>query len=202
MVTASHLHNLWEYEKVSLSNRARGHSHQSGSSLQYRNLTETFHAYFNLSATETWWSGCQDEWFELCFCMYSLTPFAYNVYLKLRDHLLPCIQVTLQQKAEFCLKLSMPPYGFPLSPDKTAHDFVFLNHESIYQQKIIWFNFTIYDIQHGTDIVKLGGSHCNVMLLVDLMDDSSPSDFHSFLYKRVLGTYHANMIYTGPGMLA
>jgi len=80
------------------------------------------------------------------------------------------------------------------------HNFVFFNHESIYQHKVIWFNFTTYDVQHGTDIVKLGGSHCNVMLLTDRTDGSSPSDFHPFLYARVLGTYHTNVIYTRPGM--
>ena len=78
---------------------------------------------------------------------------------------------------------------------------MFLNHESIYQHKVIRFNFTTYDIRRGTDIVKPGGSRCNVMLLADLTDGSSPSDFHPFLYARVLGAYHANVIYTGPGML-
>jgi hypothetical protein len=85
---------------------------------------------------------------------------------------------------------------FPLSPDKTARDFVFFNHESIYQHKVIRFNFTTYDIRRGTDILKSGGSRCNVVLLAD----PGPSDFHPFLYARILGAYHANVIYTGPGM--
>jgi len=77
---------------------------------------------------------------------------------------------------------------------------MFFNHESIYQHKVIWFNFTTYDVWRRTDIVKPRGSHCNVMLLTDHTDGSSPSDFHPFLYARVLSTYHANVIYTGPGM--
>jgi hypothetical protein len=36
------------------------------------------------------------------------------------------------------------------------------------------------------------------MLLADTTDD--PSNSHHFLYARVLGAYHANVIYTGPGM--
>lgn len=35
------------------------------------------------------------------------------------------------------------------------------------------------------------------MLLADNSD--APADLHRFLYARVLGVYHANIIYTGPG---
>ena len=168
-----------------------------GDSLQYRNLTETSHAYSNLSTAEPWWSSCQGEQFWLCFCMYSFRPLAQNFYSKLRDHLLPHIQAALQQEAESHPGLSTPLNVPPLSLDKTTHDFVFFNYESIYQHKVIWFNFTSYDIWHRTNIVKLGGFHCNIMLLADCADGSSSSDF---LYARVLGAYHANVIYTRPGM--
>ena len=50
----------------------------------------------------------------------------------------------------------------------------------------------------GTDIVNVGTSHCNIMLLADDADGSSSS--HHFLYARVLGAYHTNVIYTGPGV--
>ena len=129
--------------------------------------------------------------------MYSFRPLAQNFYLKLRDHLLPHIQAVLQQGAESCSGLSTLLNVPPLSLDKTAHDFVFFNYESIYQHKVIQFNFTSYDIWRGTDIVKPGGSRCNIMLLADRVDGSSSSDF---LYTRVLSAYHANVIYTGPGM--
>ena len=39
------------------------------------------------------------------------------------------------------------------------------------------------------------------MLLANHADGSADSsDSHHFLYARVLGAYHANVIYTGPGM--
>ena len=39
------------------------------------------------------------------------------------------------------------------------------------------------------------------MLLVDNTDATDgSSNLHHFLYARVLGVYHANVIYTGPGM--
>jgi hypothetical protein len=42
-------------------------------------------------------------------------------------------------------------------------------------------------------------SHCNVMFLADHAGGSADSSTsHHFLYARVLGAYHVNMIYTGP----
>jgi hypothetical protein len=46
-------------------------------------------------------------------------------------------------------------------------------------------------------MINAGTSCCNVMLLTDDADSSSP---HHFLYACVLGAYHANVIYVGPGM--
>jgi hypothetical protein len=45
------------------------------------------------------------------------------------------------------------------------------------------------------------------MLLSDLQtgatsDTSNASTAHPFLYARVIGIYHVNAIYTGPGMTA
>jgi hypothetical protein len=39
------------------------------------------------------------------------------------------------------------------------------------------------------------------MLLADQVDGATDSsNLHPFLYARALGAYHANVIYTGPGM--
>jgi len=71
----------------------------------------------------------------------------------------------------------------------------------MYHHKLIRFHFTTYDIQCGTDIVNPGTSRCNVMLLADDAEGSViSSNLHHFLYARVLGAYHVNVIYTGPGM--
>ena len=52
---------------------------------------------------------------------------------------------------------------------------------------------------HGTDIIRPGMNCCNIMLLADLMDNPVPTSHH-FLYVWVLGVYHVNVTYTGPGM--
>jgi hypothetical protein len=87
------------------------------------------------------------------------------------------------------------------SPEGNACDFVFLKNDRIYHHRIIRFHFTTYDVQRGTDIVNPGTSHCNIMLLADDAEGSIiSSNPHHFLYARVLGAYHVNVIYTGPGM--
>jgi hypothetical protein len=73
--------------------------------------------------------------------------------------------------------------------------YVFLKKDRIYHHKVCRFHFTIYDVQHGMDVINPGTSHCNIMLLAE---DGSLD--HHFLYAHVLAAYHANMIYTGPGM--
>ena len=53
----------------------------------------------------------------------------------------------------------------------------------------------------GQDIINCGTPHYNVMLLSSLTSDSESSSKCRYLYARVLGAYHANVTYTGPGML-
>jgi hypothetical protein len=85
--------------------------------------------------------------------------------------------------------------------DGNACNFVFLKKDRIYHHNLSRFHFTTYDVQHGTDIINPGTSHCNIMLLADNADAADGfSDLHHFLYARVLGVYHANVIYTGSGM--
>jgi hypothetical protein len=118
----------------------------------------------------------------------------------LKAHLLPRIQAVLQREAETRPELSIAVNMFPPSQDDAAHNFVFFKNESLYQHKTIRFNYTTYDMRRGTDIVKPDGPRCNVMLLADHPGGSNPSNLHHFIYARVLGVYHANVIYTGPGM--
>jgi len=83
------------------------------------------------------------------------------------------------------------------SLDENLSHFVFLKNDNIYHHKRVRFHFTTYDVQRGTDIVNSGTSRRDVMLLAS--DSKRSSSPHHFLYARVLGAYHANVIYTGPG---
>jgi hypothetical protein len=132
---------------------------------------------------------------SLCLLLNCINPMQ-NFLPKLRKHLLPRIQTALLQEAE-----SLSETGPLHSPNSDASNFVFLKNDCIYHHKLIRFHFTTYDVQRGTDIVNPGTSCCNVMLLADNTEGSVTSlNPHHFLYARVLGAYHVNVIYTGPGM--
>ncbi|KAF9235723.1 hypothetical protein BU15DRAFT_51036, partial [Melanogaster broomeanus] len=65
----------------------------------------------------------------------------------------------------------------------------------IYQHLLLCLNYTTYDLQHETETVNLKTDRCDIMLL------SQPDGLktHPFCYAHILGIYHANVIYTGPG---
>jgi hypothetical protein len=80
--------------------------------------------------------------------------------------------------------------------------FIFFKGERIYAHRLVRFNYTTYDIRRAQDVVNPGTSHRDVMLLNPArFDNTASNNNHAFLYARVIGIYHANVIYTGPGSL-
>ena len=139
----------------------------------------------------------------ITFRLFFLTSLVQNFLSKLRSHLLPRIQATLRQETDalhgpICVTSAANPAS-PIILDETSRDFVFFKSDCIYCHKLLRLNFTTYDVRRGTDIVRPGTTRCNIMLLADLTDSPAPNS-HRFLYARVLGVYHANVIYTGPRM--
>jgi hypothetical protein len=78
------------------------------------------------------------------------------------------------------------------------HDWltVLLRHDRIYKHNIMRVNYTTYDVRRAQDVIHPASSHCNVMVLNPNAGDSAG---HPFWYARVLGIYHANIVYTGLG---
>lgn len=117
---------------------------------------------------------------------------------KLRAHLLPRIQTVLQVEAA-----TLPEYLRTEIPvrDPTKRDdcdLIFFKHDKLYLHKLARFNYTTYDVQRGQDNIHPGHSRSNVMVLANVDSDATS---HHFWYAQVLGIYHANVIYTGSGML-
>lgn len=54
-------------------------------------------------------------------------------------------------------------------------------------------NYTTYNVRRKQDMINPRTSHCNIMVLADNED----LDDHPFLYARVIGIFHANVVYTG-----
>lgn len=80
--------------------------------------------------------------------------------------------------------------------DDTGHgtsdalDKIFFHNDRLYEHHICRINYTTYDVRRAQDVVNARTSHCNVMVLAS----QGPHRFH---FARVLGIYHANVIYTG-----
>jgi len=131
---------------------------------------------------------------------------------KLKDHLLPRIKTLLSQEiaANAHDNPSQPLVQSPgledvaiLSADgqaQAAHDSVLFKNDCIYRHHIARFNYTTYDVRRSQDVINPRTSHRDVMLLVS-PDDAETNSNHAFLYARVLGIFHTNVIYTGPERL-
>jgi hypothetical protein len=62
-------------------------------------------------------------------------------------------------------------------------------------------NYTSYDVRRSQDVINASSAHCNIMTLTDTHDDQDQDTIHPFSYARVLGIYHVNVVYVGPGMI-
>jgi hypothetical protein len=94
-----------------------------------------------------------------------------------------------------CLDASLEP-----SPNWQA---VLFKHDRMYKHNIMRINFTTYDVRRDEDVIH-SGTHAqsNVMVLNPETSDtllSGADNHHPFWYARVLGIYHANVIYIGEG---
>jgi hypothetical protein len=120
-----------------------------------------------------------------------------NFYSKLKAYLLPRIREMLQEAAALPELSGVGMASADRLPPPTDNDgtnFVFIKNDLIYHHRVTRFHFTTYDVRRGTDVINPGTARCNIMLLADTTDP------HHFLYARVIGAYHANVIYTGTGM--
>ena len=77
------------------------------------------------------------------------------------------------------------------TPSQLTH--VLFKGNKIYRHRLLRINYTTYDLQREFDSINPRTDHRDIMLL------SNSDDHHPFCYAQVLGIFHANIIYTGPG---
>ncbi len=86
-----------------------------------------------------------------------------------------------------------------------AQKCVIVKDNRMYQHKLARFYYTTYDVRRSEDVINPRTSHSNVMLLSSSESETNKKDnlhetwTHPFLYARVIGIYHVNVVYTGPG---
>lgn len=117
---------------------------------------------------------------------------------RLKEHLLPRILALL--------KIETPTFKpGDSSISEMARDAVLIKDNRIFAHKLARFYYTTYDVRLSEDVINPRTSHCDVMLLSDINSDAAnplgtAAAEHPFLYGRVIGIYHVNVIYVGLGM--
>jgi hypothetical protein len=72
---------------------------------------------------------------------------------------------------------------------------VVLKHDRFYQHNTMHTSYTTYDVRRGEDVIHAGPPHCDIMTLNSAFSEDSSE--HPFCYARVLGIFHANVVYLG-----
>ncbi|KAF8834372.1 hypothetical protein BDN67DRAFT_992676 [Paxillus ammoniavirescens] len=114
-------------------------------------------------------------------------PTVKNFIPKLKAHLLPHVKI-LHSDTQDCLLTYNEDH---ISEADLGQ--VVLKGERIYRHNLFRINYTTYDVRRAQDSVNPLTDHRNIVLL------SPEPSVHPFCYARVLGIYHANVIYIGPG---
>ncbi|KAG6912752.1 hypothetical protein DXG01_012439, partial [Tephrocybe rancida] len=118
-------------------------------------------------------------------------PAVQGFIPKLKKHLLPRVQALLAQEPSHA-DLSAPTNG------QDDWQSILLRQERIYRHNIMRVHYTSYDVCRGADVIHVKTSHCNIMLLNPDFNGDPITD-HPYLYARVIGIYHANVVYAGRG---
>lgn len=72
-------------------------------------------------------------------------------------------------------------------------DSVLFKHDRMYRHNIMRINYTTYDVRRKQESINPATPHCDIMVL----SDNEHSSDHPFIYARVIGIFHVNVVYTG-----
>ncbi|KAH7917181.1 hypothetical protein BV22DRAFT_1052620, partial [Leucogyrophana mollusca] len=119
---------------------------------------------------------------------------------KLRRHLLPRIKDILAKENGLSSARDSVPVPGATHTSADPEGSVYIKAERMYRHNMLRLNYTTYDVRRAQDMINPSTSKCNVMLLANTVDSEIIGQ-HPYLYARVLGIYHVNVTYVGPGMI-
>ena len=85
------------------------------------------------------------------------------------------------------------------STSQPTTDQVLFKDSRIFQHKVLRVNYTTYDVRRDQDIFNPGGDHRDLIMLATPGSDEELETQHRFCYARLIGVYHANIHFIGPG---
>ena len=84
------------------------------------------------------------------------------------------------------------------SASEATIDHVLLRGGHLYQHNVFRINYTIYNVNHGQENFNLNSQHSDIIMLAENCE--SQVALHPFCYAWIIGIYHANVQYIGPGL--
>jgi hypothetical protein len=110
------------------------------------------------------------------------------------DH--PALQL-LREKAAHLQESERLPLHHP------DHERILFQSDRLYRHDILHINYTSYDLRREQDVLNPNTSRKDVMCLRREIKTAAHRSGaqNRFLYARVLGVFHANVAYSGPGSL-
>jgi len=117
--------------------------------------------------------------------------FLQNFWAKLKMHLFARITATRSHGDD-------TGSSFPVSSSTAGLDRLFFKKECLYEHNVLRINYTTYDVRRAQDVINPNTDHKDIMFLS--LEDTG--DSHQYVYARVLGVYHANVIYTGSDSMS
>jgi hypothetical protein len=112
-----------------------------------------------------------------------------DFWTKLKRHILSRFQ-TQQVKIGHLSGIYVEPVSLEL-------DRLFFKKDCMYRHNTMRINYTTYDVRRDQDVINPNTDHCDVMLL---SETEGTVRRHQYTYARVLGIYHVNAFYLGPGI--
>ncbi|KAJ3542953.1 hypothetical protein NMY22_g3318 [Coprinellus aureogranulatus] len=132
--------------------------------------------------------------------------------LKLKQHLYPRVIEALIAEA----KTDLERYGRALArltelansnseASEADADNIYFHSETIYRHNVLQVQYTTYDCRLGCDTMNPSTSRRDFMCLTSRdgpsSDTATDGEGNDFVYGRLLGIFHANILYMGPGAL-
>ena len=123
----------------------------------------------------------------IMFWKWNRSPNFQDFIPKLKHYLLPCI-LAMHDCALGSSTTSQPMI-----------DQVLFKDGRIFRHKVLRINYTIYDVCRDQDIFNPGSDHRDLIMLATPGNIEEPETQHHFCYARLIGIYHANVHFIGPG---
>lgn len=99
------------------------------------------------------------------------------------------------QNPSFLSAMAQDDCSAAVAPDTTQ---LYIKEDRLYHHNLMRINYTTYDVRRKQDNINPRTPHRDIMVLGETEHNTD----HPYLYGRVLGIFHANVVYTASRPLS